>query len=165
MDRTTPRVRHPSWRRSLLAASALGALIAVPALAAGPVREEVAFEPVVLDGGSACSFDVLLEATKGAQQALIWERLDERTIVRIVGGLHVRLTNLESGATIDLSLSGPGFIEFGNDFVFITTGAWIYAPDGAGVFLVRGLGDASDGTLAGLEAFRGRIVDLCAVLG
>ena len=167
MITTMVRRRLGRWTAACIAPFILATLIATPVLAAGPVRVEGELSPsFLLPAGEYCTFDLLLENTHGAQDVLIWES-DTRIVVRIVGQFFARLTNLESGESIDLSTSGPAHIEIADEFTFHTTGRWVFFPAGGedGVWIVSGRTDSSLGGASGLESLRGHAIDVCAALG
>jgi len=159
-----------AMRRASIAiplALVLAACLAPPLVAAGVDRiEGDSAEDHLLPGGTFCAFDVLVENPKGVQDTLVWERPDGAVVVRFVGPFFVRLTNLASGASLYVSLAGPGFIEVGESFTFLTAGRWLLHPAGGGdgVWIVSGRTDSTDGAAAGLDSLQGRAIDVCAAL-
>jgi hypothetical protein len=154
-------------RRRVTAAGAsvvLAALMAAPALATGPIRIEGELSESYMPPG--CDFPLLVENPKGTQDVLVWEYPDGSVVIRIVGPWFVRLTNLDSGESMNVSLAGPAHIEIDDEFTFLTTGRWLFHPAGGedGVWIVSGLADTSDGAAAGLDNLRGHAIDVCAAL-
>jgi hypothetical protein len=145
----------------------LAACLAPPLVAAGPIRiEGEPAEDHLLPGGTFCEFDVLVENPKGVQDTIVWERPDGSLEIRFVGPFFARITNVESGAHLYVSLAGPGFIQIGETFTFLTAGRWLLHPAGGGegVWIVSGRTDSTDGAAAGLDSLRGRAIDVCAAL-
>jgi hypothetical protein len=167
MINTMVRRRLGRWSAACAAPFILAMLIAAPVLAAGPERVEGELSPsFLLPAGEYCDFDLLIENPNGAQDVLIWES-DTRIVVRAVGQFFARLTNLDSGESIDISASGPAHIEIDDEFTFFTTGRWVFFPVGGddGVWIVSGRTDSSVSSASGLESLRGHAIDVCAALG
>ena len=154
---------------SLLAVLLVAALAPGAASATQPVRILLpATDPVVYSG--TCDFDVLVESIK--EKATLKEWTDEDGSVRLTltGQVQLRVTNLESGASLDLSLSGPGHIRFAPDGSLIEargTGRWGILKLGVepGLFVASGNFTLTYATLA--EFFsnaQGHVTDLCAEL-
>lgn len=160
------RIRDRLPRRMTAAGPSiiLAALMATPALATGPIRVEGTLTESYMPPG--CEFPLLVENPKGTQDLLIWEYADGSVVIRIVGPWFVRLTNLDSGESLDVSLAGPAHIEIDDSVTFLTTGRWLVNPSGGedGVWIVSGLSDISNGAVAGLDNLRGHAIDVCAAL-
>ena len=150
--------------RSLIATAGcvLAVLIAATAaLAAPPTREPLVLDDFVAE--NVCSFPVLIEAT--ANKEFVTFFADGRILV--TGKLFVRLTNLDSGTSLDLNISGPVTITEAE--VIRGRGLLILFPEDAGgpglvltagrVVLVRG----EDGFIAN-ATYQGRTVDVCSAL-
>jgi hypothetical protein len=93
-------------RLVLMLGLALAAALLVPSVAAAdqPIREGLPAEDFTIEG--SCTFDVDVQIL--ANNELITTFSDGRQL--ITGALFVRLTNVETGKSIDLNISGPGFI-------------------------------------------------------
>jgi hypothetical protein len=153
---------------ALLFAVCLAALFPAVAAADKPVIEPTPpTEDFVIEG--ACEFDVLLHTVADESKAIIF---GERMIV--TGKIKVRLTNVETGKTLDLNISGPGTFTFDEEDGTTTIKGggpwlvWLLETDegGPGIFLTRGhltlVGDAEFNVLA--FEVRGHVTDLCAAL-
>jgi hypothetical protein len=147
--------------RTILALAALLALLAASAAFGGkPVREPIFFEDFVAE--DVCPFPVLIETTANKEYVKIFE---DRIMVN--GKLFTRLTNLETGESLDLNISGPATIS--QTEVLRGRGLLILFPEDAGgpglllttgrVELIRG----EDGFIVGMST-SGRTVDVCAAL-
>jgi hypothetical protein len=143
-------------------ALALAALVAAAAaLAAPPVREPLLFEEFLAE--DSCSFPVLIEVTANKEYVTFFD--DGRILV--TGKLFVRVTNLDTGTSLDLNISGPATIT--DTEVIRGRGLLILFPqdaDGPGLLLTSGrvvLIRAEDGFIAN-ATFKGQVVDLCAAL-
>jgi hypothetical protein len=154
---------------ALLAVLLVAALAPGAASATQPVRIPLpGTDPFVYSG--LCDFDVLVETIK--EKATLKEWTDDDGSVRLTftGQIQQRVTNLESGASLDLSLSGPGHIRFAPDGSLIEargTGRWGIGISGAepGLFVASGNFTLSYETLAEfLSSARGHVTDLCAEL-
>lgn len=102
--------------------------LAATAAAVPPDREPTeSLEPFTISG--ACPFDVLVEslADKGTFTVFYDQEGNVRRFL-ITGALRVRLTNQSNGATIDLNVSGPAFIEPQPDGTTLLTGTgpWLH---------------------------------------
>lgn len=125
-----------------------------------PIREPVFFEDFVVE--NVCPFRVLIETTANKEFVTIFE---DRILV--TGKLFTRLTNLETGESLELNISGPATIS--ETEVLRGRGLLILFPEDAGgpglvltagrVELIRG----EDGFIAEMST-SGRTVDICAAL-
>lgn len=125
-----------------------------------PIREPVFFEDFVVE--NVCPFPVLIETTANKEFVTIFE---DRILV--TGKLFTRLTNLETGESLELNISGPATIS--ETEVLRGRGLLILFPEDAGgpglvltagrVELIRG----EDGFIAEMST-SGRTVDVCAAL-
>jgi hypothetical protein len=147
--------------RTILALAALFSLLAAAAaLGAKPIREPIFFEDFVVE--DVCPFPVLVEATANKEYVKVFE---DRIMVN--GKLFTRLTNLETGESLDLNISGPATIS--ETEVLRGRGLLILFPEDAGgpglvltagrVELIRG----EDGFIVGAST-SGHTVDVCAAL-
>lgn len=157
-----------SWRRvaaSLGLVAVLLALAAAPVLGAKPDRDYLEPETFTVEG--ACEFPVEIADIKVRFKETLWERPDG-TLVLIGNGQWLsRLTNLESGASITISISGPDFVRIGEDgFSDVGTGAWLqWGFEDGGMVLTHGrfewVGDSIEDAVATLH---GHSQDICARL-
>jgi hypothetical protein len=123
----------------LLGVALLAAAVVPLANGARPVRIELPpSQPFPIDG--YCAFDVMVEPTS-KQKAVVWNAgtPDERAIV--TGTYKARLTNMDTGKTWDLNLSGPGTFTVTEDgFRGEHRGRWVFFIPQIGVFaLTTGL--------------------------
>ena len=127
------------FRAAVLLALASALLLAQPAIAAKPVREDVPFEPFVLSA-DVCGFEVLHEAVVNKTKQLTFSDGRQQTS----GVLKLRLTNLETGESIVVNASGPGrFITQGDVLTVHARGPWTIflfpgEPGGPGLFYYKG---------------------------
>ena len=156
----------------LLVALAAAAIAAAPsALAEPPQQIPVApLPPTVFEG--ACDFPILLEELENKETLRLFT--DGRQI--ITGRLVVRITNLDSGRSIQINISGPGHFRLNND------GTASFALGGRGLLLGNAqmldpldpqvtlnsgrivfTSDAETGEFLGAE-FIGHSTDLCREL-
>ena len=131
--------------------------------------------PIPDDGVRAdlCSFPVEFHYLQWGRKAKIHEHADGTVVTVETGVAKVRLTNLESGESLDLNISGPGKLEVKPDgsFVFTGNGPWLFSdvPPQLGLppfFLTKGHFEVradADGNFVSFERV-GRLVDLCAEL-
>jgi len=156
-------------------------VFAAPAAAQGPDRfaNEPVLGPEVFAG--TCGFPVLLEDTFVAGEARIYP-VDQAGNQRIMvtGGYRSTLTNLATGATIDIKYFGrlqytyrpDGLVEIrasGQVLHWYTAADAAFAGlDGPGIYLVYGhsvmLADAATNLLVEPATHRGRITDICELL-
>jgi hypothetical protein len=151
----------------------LAGAIAVAAVAALLVPTAAADKPVTVPSpfpdstGRYCAdFDVLVHATTNRGTT----RIFTSGAIMFTGALKVEVTNLESGKTITLNISGPGKISTAGE-VLTGTGPWLFFGE-AGFFgpgsppeLSTNDGrftiDLADGSFISRI---GRSVDLCPLL-
>ncbi len=84
------------------------------ALADKPTREPVpAAEPLRFAAGEVCAFPVLIEVPESKTKVLTFTD-DSGTPLRqlITGKLRLRVTNLATGESLVVNVSGPGFLTF-----------------------------------------------------
>jgi hypothetical protein len=156
---------------ALLGASLLFAL-ASPVLAGGkPTIEPVPFpeEGILLPGGVFCGVDVFVEAIKNTEKALTFPADEDGNVLQIITGqLWITATNVATGDSVVLNISGPykvlirpdGTLDitfFGRSVpvqppgFIVTSGRVVYVihPDGSSEILSQ----------------RGGSTDVCALLG
>jgi hypothetical protein len=154
-------------RRTLatIAAVALVLALAGPAAAAKPERVAVPQETFVISG--FCDFDVLVEplASK-TYNTTFFDRDGNPTRDLGTGRLVVRMTNVDTGRSIELNISGPGtFVDGPAGLTVDTHGNWMLFIDGQ-LFTLSGHGQFFvDATSETIVFSRGHITDLCSILG
>lgn len=147
----------------LFVATALVALLAATAASAGkPVREPLFLEGFELP--KVCAFPVFIEITANKEFVTFFE--DGR--IHVTGKLFARLTNLDSGESLDLNISGPALISPDSERIH-GRGLFILFPEdvgGPGLVLTTGRLDIIRGEDGFVDEFdlRGRSVDVCAAL-
>jgi hypothetical protein len=152
-------------RRLILVLSlAVAAALLVPSVAAAdkPIREGLPAQDLTIQG--SCAFDVDLHIL--VNNEFITTFSDGRQL--ITGALVVRLTNVESGKSIDLNISGPGFItphEDGSVTMELSGRSLVFLP---GVLeLTSGpaiLQIDANGNVVSYTKTSAATVELCAVL-
>ena len=118
---------------------------------------------------TGCGFDVLVDYVESNVVSKTFSN-DASPVVEILSGVaKVQLTNLETGETIAVNISGPLVVKaFGDGSVVLAQeGPWFHIdfPGLPAIFLTEGrvtitIDAAGNVTVDG----RGRIVDLCAAL-
>jgi hypothetical protein len=95
----------------LLLGSTLLFASALPAAAAGkPTFDPVPFPPdgILLPGGVFCEFDLFAEATRNTEIAKTFPADENGDVLQIVTGqLWILFTNMPTGATAEINISGP----------------------------------------------------------
>jgi hypothetical protein len=142
-------------RRLVLFAVALAAM-AFPSfsLADPPVQEVVPDEPFTIDA-SSCGFPVSVEPSGGQLKVLTFSNGDQI----IAGPFVATVTNLDSGKSTHINLSGQGRFDAATN-VFVSTGGTILIDPGS-LLYVHGpiIFDASGRTIVSSS-----VTDMCAVL-
>jgi hypothetical protein len=143
---------------------ALAAALLVPSVAAAdqPIREGLPAEDFTIEG--SCAFDVDVQIL--VNNEFITTFSNGRQL--ITGALKVRLTNVETGKSIDLNISGPGFITPHED------GSVTFELSGRSLVFDLGLLELTSGpailefdpagNLVSYTKTSAATVDLCAVL-
>ena len=139
------------------------------AAAARPDREALSgFGAFIMPAGAACGdFDVEYSELAFKQVLTTWTKRDGSIVGRVTGRYQIRLTNLETGAWIRVSISGPLFIHVSPDGTFTTrgTGNWGNWIPGEHPFLTSGQMDPFAGGMeAVLGTLRGHWSDICEQL-
>lgn len=134
--------------------------------AARPDREALTgFGTFVMPAELACGdFDVEYSEIAFKQVLTVWTMRDGSTVARVTGRYQIRLTNLETGAWIRVSISGPLFITMSADgtTTFRGTGNWGNWIPGERPFLTSGQMDPFvGGREAVLGTLRGHSSDIC----
>jgi hypothetical protein len=166
---TTTRRSH---RASLLLGLVCTFLIAQTALAGGPSRDPTPPPPgtVISLTNGECSFpvDLLLLTNKGYTLTFV------NGAQILTGQVSVRATNVSTGSSVDLNVSGPAFTSVGGSTLTLSGASLLFLPAGA-------LGSGSAGVLwltrgpvlidfggqfvtATLTAASASVRDICAVL-
>jgi hypothetical protein len=115
----------------------------------------------------ACPFPVELTFLTNKEVATTFYDRDGNVVRTLTtGALKVRATNLETGKSIDLNISGPG-VSY-PDGTSINRGSWFYwyppgNPQGqpTGIIVVHG---RSAWSPTSFEVLSGRVEDICAAL-
>jgi hypothetical protein len=160
-------------KRLFLIVSCVLGILLVPPLASAdkPTRTLI---PSAGDFTSTdCGFNVAVHVEKD-QLAILTFRDDEGNVVReiLTGAIKWTLTNVNTGESIFVNLSGPGFSTTNPDgsSTFVGTGPWVFIGNpltgGPGLFLLTGKFQFVTDPAGNVEVSRvGRsVVDLCAVL-
>jgi hypothetical protein len=148
-----------------------------PAAANPPTTETVVLDPFTIPTGvTACSFDVLVEPLSNKEkQTTFFDQAGNIRSIHISGGLKLRLTNVDTGKSVERNVSGPSTAKPQPDgSLLITTGGptlyWFFdpgvAPNQPLLALFHGKTVAefdAAGDFHFLEA-KGKVEDLCAVL-
>lgn len=141
-----------------------------------PIREPLSPASFTISG--VCSFDVGLEDLVNKEYITTFFDKEGNVAMQIVTGtLKTRVTNLSTGESLDLNISGPGRTVLAPDGTATLTGTgrwlWILLPDftppgvPTGLFLISGqqvaVFDAA-GNIVEFTVVGGQVVDLCAAL-
>jgi hypothetical protein len=117
----------------------------------------------------ACGFDVLVDFLESNFVSKTFSNPASPVVEIDTGTAKAQLTNLETGKTITVNISGPQVVKvFSDGSVVITeTGPWLHhnVPGLPGIFQTKGrvtitIDAAQNVTIDG----NGRIVDICAAL-
>jgi len=166
--------RLPTYLRRAGASACLAALVASPAMAAGPERTPLEGFTVVWPAGMLCDFEVEWDFAAGGNELIFPEQPNGDLVVRTVGRALGTVTNLDSpemsvlvrgGYRQDLVFHADGTI----DAIINGTVVAAYFPTDVGgpsQWLFRGhLHDQLDANFTGTaHSFRGNATDLCAAL-
>jgi hypothetical protein len=125
-------------------------------------------------GGNPCSFPVLLEITTNKEILTTFTRKSGVTTIHTTGALKVRLTNTNSGKTIDRNISGPILATVNSDGLITQKGVgpalWVFdpgvAPDLPRLVITKGRTESilGPGTAFQFISQRGSYEDICAAL-
>jgi hypothetical protein len=150
-----------------------------PVAADPPTREDIPFETFTIPGelvpDATCSFMVQVEALTNKEKITTF--FDQEGNVRlqlVTGGLKVQLTNLTTGQSVDLNISGPiqTVPQPDGSSIVITQGPTLFpfepdvAPDLPRLALIHGRAVSefdAEGNFT-LLCVQGRVEDVCAVL-
>ena len=118
-----------SQRRSLLlvlaTVTALTLSVVAPGTAVPPTREDISFGTFTVEG--ICSFPVEIEAlTDGETLTRFFDQGGNVVMELTSGPLQVRITNLDTGESIELNVSGPGQLVIDEEQATLTQhGPWL----------------------------------------
>jgi hypothetical protein len=147
---------------TFVAVALLTVLATGAAGAAQPIREPLVIEDE--DFNNLCAFPVRLEITANKEYVKFFS--DGRILVN--GKLFVRITNLDSGESLDANVSGPAHITLVSERG-AGRGIFLLFPEdvgGPGIILGTGRVDivrGEDGFITELE-IKGTTFDVCAAL-
>jgi hypothetical protein len=147
--------------------------LALPAVAQKPTIQLTPFTSFFVPAAAACGFDVLFTPQAGRPNR---ERLIQfANTVIIAGPLFVTITNLSTGKTINLNISGPTRISFSGTPTVVATGPSIQ-PLPANVLTAAGLpllplihGQIvftldDQGNVTSIQSVTGTVQDVCQLL-
>jgi hypothetical protein len=146
-----------------LAAAVVVALLAVTGASGGkPVREPLFIEGFELP--NICRFPVFIDVTANNEFVTFFD--DGR--VHVTGKLFVTVTNMDSGESLELNISGPAVISPDSERILGRALLFLFPEDvdGPGLILTTGRVDiirGEDGFIDDLSV-RGQTVDVCAEL-
>ena len=152
----------------LLALTVAVALCAAATASANPPTRTPVL-PLVDNIDPACGFDVLVDYLESNLVSTTFSNAASPVVEIDSGAAKVELTNLETGKTIVVNISGPQVVKVFSDgsVVVAEEGPWIHhnVPGLPGIFQTKGrvtitIDAAGNVTIDG----NGRIVDLCAAL-
>jgi hypothetical protein len=158
-------------RRVALVIALVAASVLAPAASADkPLREPLpAGDDEVFPAGTVCPFTLGTHVLTNREKALTFSDGSQL----ITGTFKLRLTNLDTGQSIDINASGPARLAFEGDILRVTqTGLSILfataaEPGGPGALYIRGHVRYDVDLTTGEPLFldvRGRVTDLCDVL-
>ena len=160
---------------SVLAAIALIALSAAPALAARPEKEpDVIGDPLTFPAGEVCDFDLRETVKIDTGKSIVFPPEDDGAQRVLVNGhIVATVTNLETDQSVTYNISGPGTFTYGDTLEIDATGTWLFYnfegdAGGPGMWLSTGKShleiDLATGQWLSFTPARNTI-DVCAVLG
>jgi hypothetical protein len=150
------------WALGLAAGVILAVFGASASLGAQSIREPLVIEDE--DFNNLCAFPVRLEITANKEYVKLFS--DGRIFVN--GKLFVRITNLDTGESLDVNVSGPAHITLVSERS-AGRGIFLLFPQdvgGPGLILTTGRVDVvrgEDGFITNLTV-KGTSVDVCAAL-
>lgn len=161
--------------RRLLAglfASALLLATAFPTAAAGkPTIDPVPFpeDGVLLPGGVFCAVDVFVDLIRNTEKSLTFPADEDGNVLQIITGqLWVSATNVETGESTVLNISGPYRVVTAPDgstqIVFFGSSVPV-VPPGFIVTTGRAVLDIAPDGSAELVSVNGRSIDVCPLIG
>jgi hypothetical protein len=154
----------------LITATALMLAVVTHVAAVPPSREKVEL-PVgsIIPVTGICPFDIeVLVLTSGETMTTFLDQGGNVVMQLITGPLKVRVTNVATGESLDLNISGPGrILEDGERMILM--GRWLnFVPDLGVVWLTTGrVGveiDPETGFIVSFISIQGQVEDICAAL-
>lgn len=145
--------------------TALALLPAQAAMATAPVQTRVSGPAsFVLPGSDFCGFDVQVDVQQKVKVIQFTHRRGWGFTALTAGKLKATFTNLDSDASVSVSIPGPGFLD-ASGVPIVGTGPWIiFVPDHI-LYLVGHIEFRPTSYGVDVQLLRGRRVDLCTVLG
>jgi hypothetical protein len=154
----------------LLTVTALILAVVAPVAAVPPTREELPLpEGTVIPVPDVCPFDLeILVLTSGETLTTFFDQGGNVVMQLTTGPLKVRITNVETGESIDRNISGPGRI-LDKGTTSIMTGPWlIFVPELGIVWLTTGRVvaeiDPATGFIVSFRSITGTVQDICEAL-
>jgi hypothetical protein len=132
----------------LITATTLMLAVVAPVAAVAPTREDIPFdEPITLSG--VCPFDVEITPLTARETLTTFSDRNGNVVMQLTTGpLKVRVTNLATGESRTLNISGSGrtlidedrgtFTQEGPWLTLVDPGAFPEDPEFAGLFLTKG---------------------------
>jgi hypothetical protein len=154
----------------LIMVTALMLAVAAPVVAVPPSREEVLLpEGTVIPVTGICPFDIeVLVLTSGETMTTFRDQGGNVVMQLTTGPLKVRVTNVATGESRDLNISGPGrLLEDGKTMILM--GRWLnFVPDLGVVWLTTGRVvveiDPETGFILSFTSIQGQVEDICEAL-
>jgi hypothetical protein len=146
---------------ALLVATLALLISAAPASAIAPERTRL--EPLEFTIGGSCSFDVHYDELRVSGHALtFFNRNGDFSKAIVNGNWIVRLTNVETGESMRLNISGQFYIRDG----FIAHGRNLLFHVFPEPIMVLSIGNSDVDLAEGLSVSRsrGQLIDVCAIL-
>jgi hypothetical protein len=152
----------------VLALTVVVALCAAATASANPPTR-TPLPPLADNIDPACGFDVFVDYVESNVVSKTFSNAASPVVEILTGVGKVQLTNLETGKTIAVNISGPQVVKVFSDgsVVISDVGPWLFneVPGLPGIFLSEGrvtiaIDAAGNVTTDG----NGRLVDLCAAL-
>jgi len=153
--------------------TAIGFAILAPPVGAGPPSRALLPVPEDSIRDDLCAFPVEFQFLQWGAKSTTHEDGTGTLVTITTGVAKVRLTNLDSGESLDLNISGTGMLRVRPDssFVFTGNGPWLFSdvPPGLGLpplFWTSGHFQVNADTQGNLVSFErvGSLVDLCEAL-
>jgi hypothetical protein len=162
----------------LITGTALLWAVVASVVAVAPTREDIPFdEPITLSG--VCPFAVeITPLTSGETLTTFFDQSGHMVMQLTTGPLKVRVTNLDTGESRTVNISGPGraqideeggtFTQAGPWLTVVLPGAFQEEPELAGLFLTKGRVvyefDPETGEFLGYISFPNQRENLCETL-
>lgn len=154
----------------LITLTALMLAVVAPVAAVPPSREEIPLpEGLIIPVSGIRPFDLeILVLTSGETLTTFFDQSGNVVMQLTTGPLKVRVTDLQTGESLDLNISGPGrILEDGE--TMILTGRWLnIVPDLGLVWLTTGTVvvaiDPETGFIVSFISTAGQVEDICEAL-